>query len=244
MSSQKPNCRRAAQLALSAGIFTAAITFAQQAKSDHMKAVLSQMDASSAKFQSAQADLKQELFTKIVQDTETQSGSVYFMRSGNSPQMGLKLGPPGAGANAAPAQFVEFKSGKLRVYNVGTNHVDEFSSSGKNQSLAETFMTLGFGGSGTDLDKAWNITDQGTEQMNDGSKSVTVEKLDLVSHDEGVKKNFSHITIWIDAARDVSLKQEFFATTGDTRTVFYTNLRLNQKVNTDPFAIKCKGKCS
>lgn len=243
MPSQKPNFRRAVQLALSAGIFTAVI-FAQQAKSDHLKAVLDEMNASSARFQSAQADLRQEIFTKIVQDTDTQSGSIYFIRSGNSTQMGLKLGPPGSGANAAPAQFVEFKGGKLRVYNVGTNHLDEFSSSGKNQSLAETFMTLGFGGSGNDLAKAWNITDQGTEQINDGTKSVTVEKLDLVSKDEGVKKNFSHITIWIDAARDVSLKQEFFATSGDTRTVFYTNLRLNQKVDTQPFAIKCKGKCS
>ena len=34
-------------------------------------------------------------------------------------------------------------------------------------------MTLGFGGSGTDLAKAWTITDQGSESLSDGSKTVT-----------------------------------------------------------------------
>jgi hypothetical protein len=41
----------------------------------------------------------------------------------------------------------------------------------------------------------------------------------------------------------VTLKQEFFAANGDTRTAFYTNIRMNQTVDVGPFAIKCKGKC-
>jgi hypothetical protein len=32
--------------------------------------------------------------------------------------------------------------------------------------------------------------------------------------------------------------------TGDTRTVYYTNIRLNQPVSTAAFAINCKGKCT
>jgi outer membrane lipoprotein-sorting protein len=202
-----------------------------------LESVLQQMDAASAKFQSAQADLRQELYTKVVDDNEEQKGTVYFLRKNGATQMGIKMLPQ-------PAQIVEFKDGVLRVFNPGTNHVDQFSASGKNQALAETLMTLGFGGSGADLKKAWTIEDQGTEQMSDGSKTVPVEKLDLVSKDETIKKNYTHVTIWIDAARGVTLKQEFFAANGDTRTAFYANIRLNQAVDVGPFAIKCKGKCS
>jgi hypothetical protein len=220
-----------------------------QAKPSPLDTVLRQMDAASAKFKSAQADLRQELFTKIVNDTETRTGQVYFLRKDNSTQMGMKMLPPDAKPGAAPAQIIEFKDGKLRVFNPGTNHVDELSASGRNQATAETLMTLGFGGSGRALENAWTIEDQGTEMMSDGSETVPVEKLDLVSKDEVIRKNYAHITIWIDAARGVTLKQVSFAASGgklsgDTRTVFFTSIRLNQPVDSGPFAIKCKGKCS
>ena len=56
--------------------------------------------------------------------------------------------------------------------------------------------------------------------------------------------SYTHITIWIDLARDVSLKQEGFTPSGDTQTTIYTNIRLNQPIDLKAFAIKCKGKCS
>jgi outer membrane lipoprotein-sorting protein len=219
-----------------AGCGVERISAAAQPTPSRLDTVLQQMNAASAKFQSAQADLRQELFTKVVEDTEGQKGIVYFLRKNGTTQMGIKMLPQ-------PAQIVEFKDGTLRIFNPGTNHIDAYSASGKNQSLAETFMTLGFGGSGADLRKSWTIDDQGAEQMSDGSKTVPVEKLDLVSKDDTIRKNYSHVTIWIDPARGVTLKQVFFASNGDTRTAFYSNIRLNQPVDVAPFAIKCKGKC-
>jgi hypothetical protein len=222
---------------------------AAQAKSGNLQAILDQMNAASAKFTSAQADIRQELFTKAVSDTETQTGQIYFIRKGASTQMGMKLTAPGAAPGSAPAQIMQFKDDKLQVLNTGTSQVDVFTATGKNQALAETMMTLGFGGSGSDLYKAWDITDQGSEQMSDGSKSVPVEKLDLVSKDPTIRSNYTHITIWVDPARDITLKQLLFLASsgkpsGDTRTAYYTNIRPNEKVNTDAFAIKCPGKCT
>jgi outer membrane lipoprotein-sorting protein len=220
-----------------------------QAKPDPLKTVLSEMDAASARFTSAQADMRQEIFTRAVEDTETQIGQIYFLRKGASNQMGMKLLPENAKPGAAPAQVLELKDGKLRVFNPGTNHIDEFSAGGKNQAVADTLTTLGFGSSGSSLAKSWTITDQGTEQMSDGSKSVAVEKLDLVSKDQNIRNSWTHIAMWIDASRAVPLKQISYQAsggtpTGDTRTVFYTNIRLNQSVDVAPFAIKCKGGCT
>jgi outer membrane lipoprotein-sorting protein len=235
--------------ALAAGIAIAGPepSSAQQPKSAHLASVLAEMDASSAKFQSAQADLRQEIFTKVpVEDTETRTGQIYFERKNGTTQMGMKLLPIEANPGTPPTQFVEFKDGKLRVLDTGTNQIDQFAASGKNQSVAEALMTLGFGGTGAGLAKSFTITDQGTEQMSDGGKSpVSVEKLDLVSKDTSIRNTYSHITIWVDTARDVSLKQTLYdASTGDPKTMIYTNIRLNQKVDEAPYALQCKGKCT
>jgi outer membrane lipoprotein-sorting protein len=218
---------------------------AAQAKSSALQSVLSQMNAASQRFTSAQADLRQELFTKAVDDTETQTGQIYFVRKAGGTHMGMKMLPPDATPGASPVKVVQFKDGILQVLSPGTSQIDQFTASGKNQSVAETMMTLGFGGSGTDLEKAWTITDLGPDKITEGSKAVAVQKLDLVSKEASIRNTYSHITIWIDPLRDVSLKQTSFdATSGDTRTVFYSNIRLNQPVDVAPFAIKCKGKCS
>lgn len=238
----------AATLAAAAILLAPGFARAQAKSSGLPPAVEAQMNAASAKFTSAQADLKQELFTKVVHDTETQIGQIYFLRKGASTQMGIKLLPPDASPGAQPAQVVEFKDGKLQLFNPGTNQIDVYDE-GKNKSLAEAFLTLGFGGSGTDLAKAWIVTDQGTEPISDGGKTVQTQKLDLVSREQNIKNNFSHITIWLDPVRDVSLKQVLYEAsggtpTGDTRTAYYTNVRLNQPIDTAPFTIKCKGKCT
>jgi hypothetical protein len=222
---------------------------AAQAKPAGLAAVLAQMNEASAKFASAQADLRQELFTKALNDTDTQTGQVYFLHKAGTTQMGMKLLASDAKPGAAPAQIIEFKDGKAQVLNTGTGQVDVFSTTGKNQAFADTMMTLGFGGTGTDLQKAWIVTDQGPETLKDGNQPVQTEQLDLVSRDPKIKNTFSHITIWVDPARDVSLKQTLFEasdgkSTGDTRTAYFYNLRLNQNVDVAPFAIKCKGKCN
>lgn len=225
-------------LALALGVsLRPAATVAAAQGSQRLQTVLQQMDAASGRFQSAEADLRKEVFTKVVNDTEEQKGEIYFQRKGGSVQMGMKLTTP-------PQQVVEYKDGVVRVYNPGTNHVDTITASGANKSRFETFLTLGFGGSGKDLEKAWTIDDQGPEQISDGQKSVATEKLDLVSKDPNVLKNVSHVTIWVDPTRSVSLKQVLYFPNGDTQTAFYTNIRLNQKIDTGQFAIKCKGSCS
>ena len=225
-----------------------AIAPAQAKPSGLPPAIREQMDAASAKFTSAQADLKQEIFTKVVHDTETQTGQIYFLRKAGSTQMGMKLLPPDAAPGAAPDKVIQFSGGKLSVFSPGTNQVDQFDES-RNKSLAESLMTLGFGGSGTDLAKSWSITDLGADAVTDGGKTVQTQKLDLVSNDQNIRNTYSHIIIWLDPARDVSLKQVLFLAsggtpTGDTRTVYYSNIQLNQPVDPAPFTIKCKGKCT
>jgi outer membrane lipoprotein-sorting protein len=249
-SAAMQNYRRFASLLIGAALATGFAAGAGRMAAQPKSGWSEQMDEASKRFTSAQADLRQELFTKIVQDTEKQNGEIYFKRSGAATDMGMKMYPPDALPGTPPVQVVEFKNSTLRVFNPGTNHVDAFSASGKNAATAQALLAIGFGGSAQDLKAAWTVTDLGAETLKDGTQTVATEKLDLVSKNPEIQKTYTHIAIWVDPARAVTLKQVFYAASdgkpsGDTRTVYFSNIRLNKPVDTAPFAIKCKGnKCN
>ena len=85
---------------------------------EHLNEVLRQMDAASLKFKSAEADFRKDLFQRVVRDTTTQSGTIYFLKSGSSLQMGAVFLPP-------EAKVVEYKDGRLRLFDPGPNHLTE-----------------------------------------------------------------------------------------------------------------------
>ncbi len=81
---------------------------------------------------------------------------------------------------------------------------------GANRSQLESFLTLGFGGSGADLEANWKVSFQGTDNI-DG---VPVVKLDLVPVQQKVLDMFTHVTIWVDPTRGISYKQSLVPALG------------------------------
>lgn len=223
-------------LSIAAALVIAPLAASAQSQ---LASVLSQMDAASAHFKSAQANVRYDNYTRVVNDHDIETGSIYIERAGSTEQMGAvfyNAGPDGKPAST-PARIVNFDGNSLRIFTVGTNQVDVFKA-GANQAKYDSFLTLGFGGSGKDLARAWDINDQGSETI-DGVKT---EKLDLVSKDPSVKNTFTHVTVWIDPSRGVSLKQVFYAPNGDSRTANYSNIRLNSSVNKKPYSISSKAQ--
>src|SRR5579872_3934125 len=60
-----------------------------------LNAVLSQMDTAAAQFHSAEADFKADQYQKVVNETDTQTGKIYFRRTGKGEmQMASEIQPP------------------------------------------------------------------------------------------------------------------------------------------------------
>ena len=215
---------------LAVGLGITAISASAQPKPGHLDEVLRQMDAASLKFRSAESDFQWDLFERVVKQTTSQKGTIYFDKEGAKTQMGAKIVEPAI-------KFLEYREGTLRVFDPGTDHLTTILSK-QNQAQMESFLTLGFGGSGKDLARAWTISDLGMESMSDGAHAVDTAKLDLVSKDPGVRNMCTHITIWVDTERGISLKQVFYMPSEDRRTAVYTNIRDNQKVDRKPYEIK------
>ncbi|HZD44498.1 MAG TPA: outer membrane lipoprotein-sorting protein, partial [Acidobacteriaceae bacterium] len=110
-------------------------------------------------------------------------------------------------------------------------------SAGSNRGQYESFLTLGFGGSGKDLQSNWTVSCQGMESI-DGTQTA---KLDLKPKQQSVANMFSHVTVWIDPARSLGLKQIFYEPSGDNRTATYTSVKYNTKIPADIFKPKDKG---
>jgi len=196
--------------------------------------VLSQLDAASKNFKNVQANVQFDQFTKVVNDHDISSGTMFVERQGASESMGASVTDT---TSPSSAKMLNYGSGVLQVYSPATKQVDIFKA-GANQAKYESFLTLGFGGSGTDLQAQWTINDMGAETIN----GTPTEKLDLVGKDPSVRNTFSHVTIWVDLKRDVSLKQIFYQPNGDSRTALYTNIKLNERVDKGPFKIDASAK--
>lgn len=203
-------------------LLAAALTIAPfaHAADPQLDKVLSQLDTASAKFKSAEANVKREHFERVVRETSADTGSVYVIRKGASPEMGLIIGK----------QRMHFAGGKLDVFDgASTKHFD--AAEKKNQF--ESYLTLGFGGSGKDLAANWNVTLQGMEKI-DG---VDTAKLALVAKDPEVRSKFPSITIWVDPTRSVTLKQVFVDSAKNSDTSYYTGLKYNANVNTGAYKL-------
>ena len=186
------------------------------AQNAELQKVLSEMDAASARFQSAQADFVWDQYTAVVQSHDYQKGTIAFRRVGNATEMVAHVKTE----NDQPAQKdVLYKGGELDFYQPALKQ-ETILNAGAN---VERYLTLGFGGSGKDLASNWNIAYQGKDTI-DG---VETAKLDLTPKQSGTNNQFTHITVWVDTKRGISLKQVVYQDSGDSRTAVYSNIKMN-----------------
>ncbi|HEY6350333.1 MAG TPA: outer membrane lipoprotein carrier protein LolA [Candidatus Angelobacter sp.] len=190
-----------------------------------LEAVLSQMDKRAETFKSAQADFQWDNYQKVMDETDTQTGRVYFRRNGTNVEAMFEIAAP-------RAKQVLFKDGKLDLYDKKIDQVTEHKT--ENKADVEAFLGLGFGARGHDLPKSFDIKMDGWETV-DGTR---VAKLEMVSKSEKVRNMFSRFILWIDPKQDVPLKQQVLEPGGDTWLSHYTNFKLDAKIPEDIFRLK------
>jgi outer membrane lipoprotein-sorting protein len=211
----------------------------------NLDTVLKRMDAASAKFRTAQADLQQERYEKVIGEVDdVQTGTIYFRRTGEDVEMKLDIKQAGDSATTLKPEkkFVLFSGGKIRMYLPKADQETDYDM-GKNKSDFESYVVLGFGGSGQDLRKAFDVSYLGQQAV----QGVATGELSLVPKSPRVRNNFSKILLWIDVDSGskncgMSVQQQFYDPQGDYRLAKYSNIRLNEKIPNDVFQLKTTGK--
>jgi outer membrane lipoprotein-sorting protein len=126
-----------------------------------------------------------------------------------------------------------YVGGVLKARDSDSAPVTAYAQAGK----WESYIMLGFGASGKDLEAKWDIKDLGSEQISDGKNMIKTEILELVAKDPEVRKNLAKVKIWVDPDRAISLKQEFTLNATTSKVCLYSNFKVNQKLPPDAFTL-------
>ena len=95
------------------------MAFAAAGSCRSLESVLKKMDAAAANFQTTQADFVWDQYQRVVDEHDTQKGTVYYRRAGNQIEMMAEIKEP-------DAKFVLYKDGKLQVYQPKIEQVMEY----------------------------------------------------------------------------------------------------------------------
>jgi outer membrane lipoprotein-sorting protein len=202
----------------------------QQQEAPSLDSVLKKMDAAAASFQATQADFVWEQYQKVVDETDSQRGTVYYRRVGKEIEMMADIKEP-------DPKSVLYKDGKLQVYQPKIDQVMEYPA-GANKGEIESYLVLGFGGSGEDLIKSFDVSYLGEETVS----GIATAKLQLIPKSEKFRNNISKILLWIDLSRGISVQQQFFQGQGDYRLAKYSAVQLKAKIGNDVFQLKTTKK--
>jgi outer membrane lipoprotein-sorting protein len=203
-------------------LFTAASLAATQGPQHWtLDSVLRQLDHEAKGFQSLTANIEQTKVTVAVNDKSVESGQIAVRRDD---RMRIEFTQP-------DARTILRTGNDLYVYDPKIKRVEEFDL-GKHRALVDQFLLLGFGTSGSELNKGYLVTLLGEESLDNHQ----VIKLELTPKSEDVRNQITKVHIWIDESTWLAVQQQFFETGGgDYFIIHYTNVLKNPRITDDRF---------
>jgi outer membrane lipoprotein-sorting protein len=184
------------------------------------ESVLRQLDLQSRDFHSLSANVERTKVTVVVDDHSTSSGTILV----HGDKVLLEMKPP-------DARTVLKAGDSLYVYTPGLKRVEEYNL-GKNRSMVDEFLLLGFGTSGRQLKSGYQVSLVGEPALDD---KRTVE-LELVPKSQAARDQFSKIEIWFDESTWLPVQQQLYETgSGDYTIVRFSNLVRNPPIQDSQF---------
>jgi outer membrane lipoprotein-sorting protein len=174
------------------------------------------MDRSSASFRSLTAKIRRLSHTAVINENNIDSGTMYLKRSRpRDLRMLVNLTDP-------DPKSVAFEGHKLEVYYPKIKTVQEFDV-GKNRSLLEQFLLLGFGSSGKELAANYTLRVLGAETVS-GEKTT---RLELTPKSAAVLAHLKKVELWISDTGGYPAQQKFYMPGSDYMLVTYSEMKLN-----------------
>ena len=195
-------------------------------ESKDLERVLAQMDASAKTFKAVEANVTWDQYQKVINETDTETGKIYCRRENGEIQMAVDFTAP-------DKKYVVYSGGKVQVYQPKIDQVNEYLP-GKNRGEVESFLVLGFGGSGHDLFKSYAVRFVKTETVG----GVAADELELIPKSDRLRNNIARILLWIDSAKGVMVQQQLFEPGGDYRLAKYSEIKSTSKLPDNAFKLK------
>ena len=186
-----------------------------------IEGVLGLMDRSAQDFHTLTADIEHIKYTAVVKDTSAEIGQIFVRRD---QKMRIEIAKP-------DLRTILRTGDSLFVYNPKINRVEEFDL-GKNRSLVDQYVLLGFGTKSDNIKKSYLVSVVGEEEL-DHKKTVVLE---LTPKSDQIRSQIIKIQMWVDEASWLPIQQKFFeAGSGDYLLIKYSNMMKNLKISDSKF---------
>ncbi len=181
-----------------------------------LEKVLSLMDSAAAGFRSMSGRIDKTAFTKILNDTSEESGTIAVKKTGaRTMRVLVRMHKPDEKAYV-------FEGRKVEIYYPKTNLIEEYDL-GKHRQLLDQFLLLGFSTPSSELQVSYSIQLGGEETIG-GQRTA---RLELTPKSEKAREYLSKAEIWISLSDGRTVRQKFFERSGDFRQVTFSDAKWN-----------------
>jgi outer membrane lipoprotein-sorting protein len=198
------------------------------ATSDNLPQVMARMDKAATDFKSMTAQVTYVKHTEVLNENDTETGTVTMKKVHSGEVQGL------VDFTAPDRKTITFEKRSLQVYLPKIKTVQVFDLAKHGEQL-DQFLMIGFGTSGTELAKDYDMTALGTENWQ-GQPAI---HLHLIPKTADARQYVQKLELWIPEQGDpYPLHEKILEPSGDYLLVTYTALKINPPLPPDALKLK------
>jgi outer membrane lipoprotein-sorting protein len=195
-------------------------------RAESLNDILARMDQSARTFRTFSAKLKRTEYTQVLHSSDVTEGAQRVLKLHGQPVTILEF----FGQNP---QTIRLSGRTAEVYNPKAKLVEVWDA-GKYAKAANQMLLLGFGTSGTELRKDYEVTLGGTENI--GATRTT--RIELVPKDRDLKKQVEKIEMWIPEGESTPVQVKVSRTSKDYELASYSDVKMNPALPESDFDLK------
>ncbi len=198
------------------------------AGTDSVQQVLARMDKAASDFKSMTAQVTNVEHTDILNDDSKEVGTVTMKKV----QPGEVQGR--VDFTVPDPKIITFEKRRFQEYYPKINTLQVFDLDKHGEQL-DRFLMIGFGTSGTELAKDYDVKVLGTENIDQRSAI----RLQLTPRAAEAKQYVKKLELWIpDQGEPYPLREKIFEASGNYILVTYSDLKINPPLKPDALQLK------
>lgn len=210
-------------------LFLAAAAVSSAVPNDSLQQVLARMDKAAAEFKAMTAKVEYITHTDVLNDDERESGTVTM----KNVQPGEVQGR--VDFTVPDQKIITFEKRKLQQYLPKINTLQVYDLAKHGEQL-DKFLKIGFGTSGTELAKDYDVTVLGPANV----QGQSATHLQLIPKDLQTRRDYvQKLELWLpDTGDPYPLQEKIIEPSGDYRLVIYSSLKINPPLKPDALQLK------
>lgn len=188
---------------------------------------LARMDRAAAGFRGLTAGIRLVSYTALVKETSEESGQITIFRpKPRDMRMLVEVAKPSPRA-------VAYQNRKVQMYYPKLEVVREYDL-GKQSSLVDQYLLLGFGTASSELKKSYGIKLSGEETLN----GVKCDRLELTPLSGEASKHVRLFEIWVSQQDGIVVQQKVHQPSRDYMLFSYSDMKVNPALTENSVRLK------